>query len=89
MSNTLLRLVHNTALNNALRCITFALTFVETHHDARIASDPILAFLCVAFLHLIVENSLEKIVRKFCVSQINTMQGLVSFCEPALNFYIE
>ena len=71
-------------LNNALRCVAFASTLVETHYDARIDSDPILAFLCIAFLCLIIEKSLEKIVRNVCVSQINATQGLASLCEPAL-----
>ena len=56
----MLRPVHNMTLNNALHCIAFASTLVEMHHDVRIDSDPILAFLCVAFLCLIVEKSLEK-----------------------------
>ena len=49
---TLLRLVHNTTLNNALHSVVFMSTLVETQHDARIDLDPILAFPCVAFLHL-------------------------------------
>ena len=52
------RPVHNTTLNNALRCVVFASTLVETQHDARIDLDPILAFPCVAFLRLVVEKSL-------------------------------
>ena len=56
-------------LNNALRCIAFVLTLVEMHHDARRDLDPILAFLCIVFLHLIVEILLEKsIARNFCIS---------------------
>ena len=48
-----------------LRCVAFASTLVEMHHDTRIDSDPILAFLCIAFLRLIVEKSLENVVRNF------------------------
>ena len=51
-----LRPVHNTTLNNALRCVVFASTFVKMQHDTRIDSDPILAFPCVAFLHLVVKK---------------------------------
>ena len=45
--------VHNTTLNNALRCVAFASTLVGTQRDARIDSDPIFAFLCVGSLRLI------------------------------------
>ena len=45
-----------TTLNNALRSIVFASTLVERQHDAWIDPDPILVFLCVGFLHLIVDN---------------------------------
>ena len=62
-------------------------TLVETQHDARIDSDPILAFLCVGSLRLIAEKSLKVLARKICVSQINATQGLASHCEPALKQY--
>ena len=55
-TNKELRPVHNTTLNNALRCVVFALTLVETQHDARKDSDPILASPCAAFLRLVVEK---------------------------------
>ena len=71
-------------LNNALRYVVFASTLVETQHDARIDSDPILAFPCVVFLRLVVKKSPAFLVINLCVSRINTTQGLVSLCEPAL-----
>ena len=43
-------------LNNTLRCIVFASTLVEMQHDARIDSDPILAFPCIAVLRLVIKN---------------------------------
>ena len=54
----------------AMRYVAFASTLVETHHDARIDSNPILAFLCVAFLRLIVENSLEKLLEIFAFREL-------------------
>ena len=50
---TLLRRVHNTTQGLALRRVSRALTLVATHWNARIDSDPISAFLCVAFMRLI------------------------------------
>ena len=67
-----------------LRRVAFALTLVATQRNARIDSDPILAFLCIASLHLITKKSLKILIRNICVSQINAMQGLVSHYEPAL-----
>ena len=61
---------------------------VEMHHDTRADSDPILALLCITFLRLIVEKLLEKIVRNFCILQINAMQGLASICELALRVLV-
>ena len=80
-----LRLVHNTTLNNALHCVVFASTLVETQHDARIDLDPILAFPCVAFLCLVVKNPPTFLAINLCVSRINAMQGLASLCEPAFS----
>ena len=39
---------------NALLCIVFVSMLVDTQHDARIDLDPILAFPCIAFLHVLV-----------------------------------
>ena len=64
----------------ALHCVAFTSMLIETHHNSRIDSDPILAFVCVAFLCLTGEKSLEKF---FGVSRINATQGLASLCEPA------
>ena len=69
-------------LINALRYIVFASTLVETQNEARIDSDPIFAFPCVAFLRLVVKNPLTFLVINLCVSRINAMQGLASLCEP-------
>ena len=52
-----LRLVHNTT-RVALRCLRV---------DVWIDLDPILVCLCVAFLRLIVEKSLDTFVINFCV----------------------
>ena len=57
---------------------------VETQHDARIDSDPILVFPCVVFLHQIVKNPPTFLVINLCVSRINVTQGLAALCEPAL-----
>ena len=69
-----LRSVHNTTLNNALRCVVFASTLVETQHDARIDSDPILAFSCVAFLRQVVKKPLTFLVINLSVSRTNATQ---------------
>ena len=66
-----------------MRCVVFALTLVETQHDARIDSDPIFAFPCVAFLRLVVKKPPTFLVINLCVSRINATQGLASLCEPA------
>ena len=81
----MLRPVHNTTLNNALRYVIFASMLVEMQHDARIDSDPILAFLCVMFLRLVVKKSPAFEIINLCVSRINAMQGLASLCEPAFS----
>ena len=39
-----------------MRCVVFALTLVETQHDARIDSDPIFAFPYVAFLRQVIKK---------------------------------
>ena len=59
------RPVHNTTLNNALHRVVFTSTLVETQYDARIDSDPILAFPCVTFLHLVVKKPPTYLVKKF------------------------
>ena len=80
-----LRPVHNTTLNNALRCVVFVSTLVETQHDARIDSDPILASSCIAFLRLVIKDPRLWVIN-LCVSQINATQCLASLCEPALRY---
>ena len=40
----------------ALRCVAFALTLVATQSNARIDPDSILAFLCIALLHLVMKK---------------------------------
>ena len=56
-------------------------------HDARIDSDSIPVFLCVASLHLIAKTLL-KFNYKFLRPQINATQGLASHFEPALTVTI-
>ena len=56
-SNACLRSVHNMMLHHMLCCVAFVLTLVTKQHNARIDSDPILAFLCVASLRLITKKS--------------------------------
>ena len=82
-----LRPVHNMTLNNALRCVVFASTLVEMQHDARIDSDPILVFPCIAFLCLVVKKPTFLVIN-LCVSRINAMQGLASLCELAFSLII-
>ena len=48
-------------LHNALCCVTTMLTLMEMQRNARIDSDPILAFLCIAFLRQIVNKLLKYI----------------------------
>ena len=81
-----IRPVHNTILNNALRCVVFTSTLIETQHDARIDSNPILAFPCIAFLHLVIKKPPTFLAINLCVSRINAMQGLASLCEPAYTY---
>ena len=66
-SLSVLRPVHNTTLNNALRCVVFTSTLVETQHDARIDSDPILGFPCTACLRPVVKNPRIFLVINLCV----------------------
>ena len=63
----------------ALCCIAFVMTLVGMQHNARIDSDPILAYLCVAFLRQIV----KLLNINFYILQISATQGLASLCEPA------
>ena len=53
-----LKPVQTTMLNNVLRCVVFASTLIEMQHDARIDSDPILGFPCIAFLCLVAKKPL-------------------------------
>ena len=71
-------------LINTLRYVVFASTLVETQYDARIDSDPIFAFPCVAFLRQVVKKPPTFLVINLCISRINATQGLASLCEPAL-----
>ena len=63
--------------------ITFMLTLVETQRDARIDSDPILVFLCVAFLRQVSAKIFN--YKILCFENYNAMQDLASLCELALN----
>ena len=66
-------------------CVASHCLCIDTHHNVTIDSDPILAFLCVAFLHLIMK--LLQNFEYFRVSQDrrNTTQRrhLASHCEPS------
>ena len=89
MYEAVLRPVHNNmTLNNVLCCVVFVSTLVETQHDARIDSDPILTFPCVAFLRLVVKNPPTFLVINLCISRINVTQSLVSLCEPAFRLIV-
>ena len=68
-----------------MHCVVFASTLVEMQHDARIDSDPILAFSCITFLHLVIKKSPTFLVINLCILQINVMQGLTSVYELAFN----
>ena len=43
-------------LNNALHCVIVTSTLVEMQYDARIDSDPIIAYPCIVFLRLVVNK---------------------------------
>ena len=64
-----LRSVHNVTQGLVLRCVTFELTQVAMQREARIDSDSILTFLCVALLPLFL----------ICVSQCKALRH---HCEP-------
>ena len=71
-------------LHHMLRCVAIMLMLVATQRNARIDSDPILAFLCFASLRLIAKKAIKVLIRNICVSLINETQGLASHCEPSL-----
>ncbi len=76
-----LRPVHNMMLYvSCIVRVTFASMLVPMQRDARIDSDSILMFLCIAFWHLITKKLLNL---NFRVSQTNLMQDAASYCEPA------
>ena len=70
--------VHSAMLNNALRCVAFTSALVEMQRDARIDSDPVLAFLCVGSLRVIAKKSLKVLARKICVSRINKRRSCIT-----------
>ena len=82
--NAELKLVHKTKQGLALRCVGMhALTLAATQPNARIDSNPILAFPRVAF-----ERQIEKICGIAILSPLakfNTTQrkAFASICEPA------
>ena len=66
--------VHNTMLHNVLHCIvTFALILVAMQCNSKIDSDPILTFLCVAFLICVRSSKIAKI---FILSKARSLIGL-------------
>ncbi len=58
---------------------------METQRNAWIDSDPILAFLYVAFLRQIVENRKNSELQMFASREINATQVLTSLCELTFN----
>ena len=70
-------LVHSMTLHHALRCISFMLTLIAMQHDARIDTDSIITFLCVA-LHLVTKN------RWRLTSRCNAMHSAASYYELTL-----
>ena len=69
--------VHIIMLHNASHCIATASTLVEMQRNARIDSDPTLAFLCIiAFL----------CQKMFAFHKISAMQDLKSYCELAIGY---
>ena len=67
-----------------MHCVAFASMLVEMHHDARIDLDPILVFLCVAFLRLSVEKLLEKILEIFAFHKLTQCKALHHFVNRPL-----
>ena len=73
------RSVHNTSQSPMLCRVTLMLTLSTTQQNTRMDSDPILVFLCVAFLRLVPQNC-KNFLEHVCV--------LASYCEPALYLYV-
>ena len=59
----------------ALCCITFVLTLIAMRSNARIDSDSILAFLCIALLHLVTKKSRKYEYFRVSQAQHNATQG--------------
>ena len=57
----------------ALCCVTFVLTPTAMQRNARIDSDPIFVFLCVAFLRLITKKS--QILNIFVLCKLDATHG--------------
>ena len=70
--------------DNVLRCITTASMLVEMQCNARIDSDPILSFLCVAFLYQIVKKNAKifnlKCLRFVKLTQCKMLRCIVNRC---------
>ena len=75
---------------DARACITSRRLHVDAHRNARIDSDSILAFLCVAFLRLVVKKLRKFEYFRVSQAQRNAMQckSLASYCELGLRLCI-
>ena len=63
-------------LYHTLRCVAFALTLVAMQRNARIDSDPILAFLCFASLCLITRKLLKYLLEIFAFHKLTQHKAL-------------
>ena len=66
-------------------CIALALALIAMQQNARIDSEPILAFLCIAFLRLVTKH--YKFMKIFALCKLDAMQCMrtcITYCEPAL-----
>ena len=70
--------------DTALRCVAFALTLVGAHKD-RLGSYPCVLLHCVL---VSVHKKIAKIVINFVFHEINVIQVLALYCEPAFTVYV-
>ena len=68
-----------------LHYVAFALTLVATQCNARIDSDPILAFLCGASLRLIAKKSLKFLIAFRKLTQCKALRHIVN--QPLVYMY--
>ena len=58
----------------ALRCVVLTFELAATQRNARIDSNPILVFLCVAFLRLVTKN--REFVNIFALRKLDATQRM-------------